>query len=292
MALIRAILIGTKEKFMTCNADNIGKALFSNLIAGEDFSIPEVDFSDPKWALPASLESALQSDVKSVELEDLTERRVGGDGSVDALVEFASAHLKEEFDKGRITGAEYTKAYTSIMTAAMQTGLQFLLQRDAVRWAGITAQIQALTTRVNLETAKAQFIAAKASVRATEAQYANQVIDLSIKDSNYCISQYNLNSVLPQQLILTKEQTEAARAQTMDTRTDGSPVRGSVGKQKDLYTQQITSYQRSSEINAAQMFKDAWIAHKSIDEGIDTPASFNANSISQVLASIKSKNGL
>ena len=277
MALIRAILIGTKEKIMTCNADNIGKALFSNLIAGEDFSIPEVDFSDPKWALPASLDTALQADVKSVELEDLTERRVGGDGSVDALMEFASAHLKEEFDKGRITGAEYTKAYTSIMTAAMQTGLQFLLQRDAVRWAGITAQIQALATRVNLETAKAQFIAAKASVRATEAQYANLVIDLSIKDSNYCLIQ---------------EQIEAARAQTMETRTDGSPVRGSVGKQKDLYTQQITSYQRSSEINAAQMFKDAWIAHKSIDEGIDTPASFNANSISQVLASIKTKNGL
>ena len=277
MALIRAILIGTKEKFMTCNADTIGKTLFRNLIVGEDFSIPEVDFSDPKWALPASLESALQSDVKSVELEDLTERRVGGDGSVDALMEFASAHLKEEFDKGRITGAEYTKAYTSIMTAAMQTGLQFLLQRDAVRWAGITAQIQALASKVNLETAKAQFIAAKASVGATEAQYANQVIDLSIKDSNYCLIQ---------------EQTEAARAQTLATRTDGSPVRGSVGKQKDLYTQQITSYQRSSEINAAQMFKDAWIAHKSIDEGIDTPASFNANSISQVLASIKTKNGL
>ena len=277
MALIRAILIGTKEKIMTCNADNIGKTLFRNLILGEDFSIPDVDFSDPKWSLPASLENALQSDVKSVDLEDLTERRVGGDGSVDALMEFASAHLKEEFEKGRITGAEYTKAYTSIMTAAMQTGLQFLLQRDAVRWAGITAQIQALATRVNLETAKAQFIAAKASVRSTEAQYANQVIDLSIKDSNYCLIQ---------------EQTEAARAQTLETRTDGSPVRGSVGKQKDLYTQQITSYQRSSEINAAQMFKDAWIAHKSIDEGIDTPASFNANSISQVLASIKTKNGL
>ena len=277
MALIRAILIGTKEKIMTCNADNIGKALFSNLIAGEDFSIPEVDFSDPKWALPASLDTALQADVKSVELEDLTERRVGGDGSVDALMEFASAHLKEEFEKGRITGAEYTKAYTSIMTAAMQTGLQFLLQRDAVRWAGITAQIQALATRVNLETSKAQFIATKASARATEAQYANQVIDLSIKDSNYCLIQ---------------EQIEAARAQTMETRTDGSPVRGSVGKQKDLYTQQITSYQRSSEINAAQMFKDAWIAHKSIDEGIDTPASFNATSISEVLASIKTNNGL
>ena len=262
---------------MTCNADTIGKTLFRNLIVGEDFSIPEIDFSDPKWALPASLDTALQADVKSVELEDLTERRVGGDGSVDALMEFASAHLKEEFEKGRITGAEYTKAYTSIMTAAMQTGLQFLLQRDAVRWAGITAQIQALASKVNLETAKAQFITTKASARATEAQYANQVIDLSIKDSNYCLIQ---------------EQIEAARAQTMETRTDGSPVRGSVGKQKDLYTQQITSYQRSSEINAAQMFKDAWIAHKSIDEGIDTPASFNANSISQVLASIKTKNGL
>lgn len=52
--------------------------------------------------------------------------------------------------------------------------------------------------------------------------------------------QYKLNSMMPSQNTLTKEQAEAARAQTMDVRSDGlTPVSGMVGKQKDDITLDI-----------------------------------------------------
>lgn len=103
---------------------------------------------------------------------------------------------------------------------------------------------------------------------------------------------YSLNQMMPAQLRLLDEQKEVQRAQTLDIREDGQFVSGSLGKQKQLYSQQISSYQRSSEINAAKLFTDAWISHKAVDEGIDTPGSFNAANISQVLSSVKNNNGL
>ena len=98
--------------------------------------------------------------------------------------------------------------------------------------------------------------------------------------------------MLPQQLKLIIEQTEAQRAQTLDTRTDGTVVKGSVGKQKELYSQQITSYQRDAEVKASKLFTDAWITQKTIDEGLNPPNGFTNASIDTILTKLKSNNGL
>lgn len=91
---------------------------------------------------------------------------------------------------------------------------------------------------------------------------------------------------------LIREQIEVARAQTLDTRTDGTPIIGSVGKQKDLYNQQITSYQRDAEVKAAKLFTDSWITQKTLDEGLTAPSNFQNPSIDTILARIKTNNGL
>ena len=85
---------------------------------------------------------------------------------------------------------------------------------------------------------------------------------------------------------------EVQRAQTMDTRTNGVAIRGSVGKQKDLYTQQITSYQRDAEVKAAKLFTDAWITQKTIDEGLLPPGAFRNDSINVILRNIKANNDI
>jgi hypothetical protein len=60
-----------------------------------------------------------------------------------------------------------------------------------------------------------------------------------------------------------------------------------VGKQKDLYTQQITSYQRDGEIKGAKLFTDAWITMKTLDEGLAAPTNFSNASLDAVLDTIK-----
>ena len=105
-------------------------------------------------------------------------------------------------------------------------------------------------------------------------------------------AEYNKNTMLPAQLKLTQEQTETQRAQTLNTRTDGSTVVGYVGKQKDLYSQQIDSYKRDAEIKAAKLVSDGWMTQKTIDEAALTPSSFQQNMVDAVLQHVKRNNGL
>ena len=125
----------------------------------------------------------------------------------------------------------------------------------------------------------------------SKAGYALTKLKLSTESVTYCTAQYNLTNMLPQQLANVKEQTEAQRAQTLDTRTDGVAVVGVLGKQKALYSQQITSYQRDSEVKASKLFTDAWITMKTIDEGLLPPSGFQNSSLDQILTTLKTNNG-
>lgn len=109
---------------------------------------------------------------------------------------------------------------------------------------------------------------------------------------NVASTQYTLDNILPAQLTLIKEQGEVQRAQTLDTRSDTTPVAGSVKSQKDLYAQQVVSYQRSSEVNAAKIFIDSWVADSALQDSPIVPAAFTAANISAVLTSIKTNNNL
>jgi hypothetical protein len=73
---------------------------------------------------------------------------------------------------------------------------------------------------------------------------------------------------------------------------DGTAVTGVLGKQKALYSQQITSYQRDSELKAARIWSDAWITQKTIDEGLVPPDTFTNTNVNAVLQTVRTNNNL
>ena len=112
-------------------------------------------------------------------------------------------------------------------------------------------------------------------------------------EANTDIAEYNLSSLLPAQLTLVKEQGEVQRAQTLDVRSDAIPVSGSVKSQKDLYSQQVISYQRSAQLNAAKVFADAFTAESALTDGAGgSPVAINATNVSAVLTTLRTANGL
>lgn len=298
---------------MSCSAEVEANRLLEELTKGDDFTLPDIDMSGPEWDIPGGDSSPIFGAITKITNESLTTREVGGSGTFDALMESAHNHLKAEFKANRITGGEYTKAYIAMMESCMSNAVQFLLGRDQAYWAAALAQIQAVTARVTLATSKAQYILAKIQALSAKSEYALTKMKIATESETYCVAQYNLSTMLPQQLQMlknqttqvaeqtkltteqinmTKEQTEAQRAQTLDTRTDGAVVKGSVGKQKELYSQQITSYQRDAEVKASKLFTDAWITQKTIDEGLNPPNGFTNSSIDTILSKLKSNNGL
>lgn len=277
---------------MSCSAEVEANRLLEELTKGDDFTLPDIDMSGPEWDIPGGDDSPIFGAIDKISNESLTTREVGGSGTFDALMESAHNHLKAEFKANRITGGEYTKAYIAMMESCMSNAVQFLLGRDQAYWAAAMAQIQAVTARVQLATTKAQFVLAKIQALSAKSEYALTKMKIATESETYCAALFNANQMLPQQLKLLTEQTEAQRAQTLDTRTDGAVVKGSVGKQKELYSQQITSYQRDAEVKASKLFTDAWITQKTIDEGLNPPNGFTNASIDTILTKLKSNNGL
>lgn len=277
---------------MSCSAEVEANRLLEELTKSDDFTLPDIDMSGPEWDIPGGDNSPIFDAITKVTNESLTTREVGGSGTFDALMESAHNHLKAEFKANRITGGEYTKAYIAMMEACMSNAVQFLLGRDQAYWAAAMAQIQAVTARVQLATSKAQFVLAKIQALSAKSEYALTKLKIATESETYCAALFNANQMLPQQLKLITEQTEAQRAQTLDTRSDGATVTGSVGKQKELYSQQITSYQRDAEVKASKLFTDAWITQKTIDEGLNPPNGFTNASIDTILTKLKTNNGL
>lgn len=277
---------------MSCSAEVEANRLLEELTKGDDFTLPDIDMSGPEWDIPGGDDSPIFGAIDKISNESLTTREVGGSGTFDALMESAHNHLKAEFKANRITGGEYTKAYIAMMESCMSNAVQFLLGRDQAYWVAAMAQIQAVTARVTLATSKAQFVLAKIQALSAKSEYALTKMKIATESETYCAALFNASQMLPQQLKLLTEQTEAQRAQTLDTRTDGAVVKGSVGKQKELYSQQITSYQRDAEVKASKLFTDAWITQKTIDEGLNPPNGFTNASIDTILTKLKSNNGL
>jgi len=306
---------------MSNGAEIVADALMDSLLTGETFTVPTVDLNDPAFNFPSIVGNPLYNAVSELTNEDLTTRTVGGSGTYDAIMASQAAHLKDEFNQGRITGAEYTKAYIALAQAAAGQAIQFLLGKDQAYWASVIAQGQALTARVQLETAKAQLAIALIEVNNQRATFALNKIRLATEDAQYGVvkytlstklpaevamiasqklnvekttevAAYNLTSLMPAQLILIKEQGEVQRAQTKDTRADGSAVAGSVKSQKDLYAQQVISYQRSSQINAAKVWVDSWVADSALQDSPTVPTGFTSTNIGSVLTTLKTTNNL
>lgn len=267
------------------------KEILEYLTDDLNISLPVIDWDDPIWQLPFDENSPLFQNIPSVSLVDLTDGCVTGEGVFDKLMMSAKQHLLLEFQAGRITAGDYTKAYISLVEMVMQNATQFLLQKDQAFWQAQVAQLQAFTALVQTQTAKADYAKTVLESQTAGAAYALTTMKLSTEDQAYGTAEYNLSNILPQQFKMVQEQTEAARAQTLDNRTDGSPVTGALGKQKQLYDQQITSYKRDAEVKSGRMFTDAWTAMKTIDEGLLPPDGFSNASIDQVLTKIKTENG-
>lgn len=277
---------------VTTEAKDLADVILAQL--GEDFNIPAVDLTGVEYDIPSDVASIF-SDTNAPSLLDvnaLTDGTVGGEGAFDKIMSSHKAHIKEQYELGLITGDQYTKAYIELTTAALSSGVQMVLGRDATYWQaqlvrlqGRKAEIEAVTARVQLGIAKAQLAAANRQAQMVNAQYVLTLMQTSVEDAKY--------RLIHDQMDMIKEQTEAQRGQTLDTRSDGvTPITGSVGKQKELYDQQIDSYLKDAKQKVAKLYMDAWTVQRTTDEAFTPPNQFTNTEIEAVLLSLRTTNNL
>ena len=298
-------------------AHTLAGTLLTSLTAGVNFTIPTVNLSAVTFTQPATT-GPLYAVVAPISFDDLTTGVVGGTGVFDQLMVSLVSHLKIEYAANRISGAEYTKAYVGIITAALQTAQQFLLSKDQAYWQALLVQAQAraadvelIKARVDLEGTRVNLVRAQFEAATTEVNYGLTKMKISTEDATYAnlvlqgdnLAKQTLNLtkqgqgldytndfILPEQKKLLSEQSEVQRAQTMNSRSvtgGGGTIEGLIGSQKDLYAQQIISYKRDAETKAVKIWADAYVTQMTVLDGVTTPFQFNQDNINEVLAKLK-----
>lgn len=306
-------------------SNTLSQEIYTSLVSDLNLTLPALpSLSGPEFTQPTTTGNELYGNISKIANADLTTAVVGGTGIFDVLMTAMKAHLAQEHQAGRITGDQYTKAYIATTTQALEIGTQFLLNREQTYWQSLLVQTQAqrgeverVMARVQLEIAKASLYQAHAQAKVqnqlSAAQYALAKMNLSIADKDFLIkgvqkliadqdeklrieqvngAGYNNTHILPAQKKLLEEQVEVQRAQTLNTRTDGQSVAGAVGKQKDLYTQQIDSYKKSDQYKVAKIVTDAWITRKTLDEGAPIPTALTDANLNQLMNVLRSTNGM
>lgn len=253
---------------------------------GEAINIPVVDLTGSNYQLPTELGNPLYSVIERHSVEKLTTGVIDGTGAFDRIMSSLKEHLKDQYERGLITGDQYTKAYIEMTNLALNAAVQFMTAVEQSYWQNALVQQQArraevetVTARVLLDTQKMQYAAAAAQKEILEVQLVQGKLGIANEDMRY--------EVTHAQMELVNEQRESARAQTLNTRTDGSAVVGVMGKQRDLYTQQIDSFQKDAAYKVGKMYLDSWLTQKTIDEGLTPPTELTNVNVNTVLGRLR-----
>lgn len=177
-----------------------------------------------------------------ITVADLTSGTADGTGVFDILMKANKAHLEQEYAKNRITGADYAKAYLSMVQATMQGAISFLTERDQIAFKAELLEAQIATEKQQEKV----LIAQECKLRA---EY-----DLTLAT----ITKTGKETDLLNQKMLTE------KAQTTDLGVDDNSV---IGKQKKLYQAQTDGFARDAEQKAAKIMIDTWNARRMTDDG-------------------------
>ena len=330
-------------------SDELAKEMLSNIIGEKNFDIDDIEWDDSKVTVPEDLMSKWKTDVDPVTIEELTSRQAFGSGIFDALMQSVHNHLKIEYDKNRITGAEYATTYTKLTEAAMANAVQFCLQKNQAYFQGILAQAQAISAGIQAQiaaiSAKVQLAKVKAEALGVAAQYALTAMKLSTEDAQHALTckqqavaeaqallaSYqaklmnpaptgedvgkNIDYLIKQQQLESSQNQARLSGYQADAQNPSLPANNNAnidfklklaqkdqidkniqhiakqmeveGAQKLLYDQQKISFQRKSEKDVADLFSNAYIAMKSVDEGLAIPKALSGASINEVLQTLK-----
>ncbi len=156
------------------------------------------------------------------------------------------------------------------------------------------AQVNAITSQTNYANAKLQLSKTLQEINTLEARQA-------VDEANYDEAYTKTHDTLPgggapaghtgrdfdlkeaalitatKQQALLDAQINVQRAQTYDTNTDTTPVAGVIGVQKNLYNQQITSYQLDGKNKGVKVLADLWTSAKALDDSVASPGPLAAN---------------
>lgn len=211
------------------------------------------EFVVPDWETIKGLE-----EICPMTVGDLTTGIVGGTGVFDEIMKAVTAHLHAQFEKNRITGADYAKVYLGSVQAAMQQGIAFLMGKDKAYLENLALQEAVRLALIMRTRALAELELVRANLQIAQYTAIKMQLEAYTARNQYALSKMALvsgyNGVLTSeaQVLLIGEQYETQRAQIRDTNSAGQPILGILLYEKNLKRAQTQLVEEQYESQRGQ----------------------------------------
>ena len=156
-----------------------------------------------------------------LDIRSLSTGESAGSGLYEELMRAGNSHILQEFKAGRIVGESYANVYLGAMQANLSSAIQYLLQYE--------------TVNKNLEVLDEQI---------KQNQKQNELLELQKEQLSIAnaTAKYNLDVMLPAQLLQLKKQTELVVEQVNQAIAQTAQITAQTAltkKQQDLVDEQI-----------------------------------------------------
>jgi hypothetical protein len=205
-----------------------------------------------------------------LDIRSLSTGESAGSGLYEELMRAGNSHILQEFKAGRIVGEAYASVYLGAMQANLSAAIQYLLQYE--------------TVNKNLEVLDEQI---------KQNQKQNELLELQKEQLSIAnaTAKYNLDVMLPAQLLQLKKQTELVVEQVNQATAQTAQITAQIAltkKQQDLVDEQIRDAKDkhtnpTGGLNKAQydklMAEKAIADQKLITEKAQTSSSINGTAV-------------
>lgn len=205
-----------------------------------------------------------------LDIRSLSTGESAGSGLYEELMRAGNSHILQEFKAGRIVGEAYASVYLGAMQANLSAAIQYLLQYE--------------TVNKNLEVLDEQI---------KQNQKQNELLELQKEQLSIAnaTAKYNLDVMLPAQLLQLKKQTELVVEQVNQAIAQTAQITAQTAltkKQQDLVNEQIRDAKDkhtnpTGGLNKAQydklMAEKAIADQKLITEKAQTSSSINGTAV-------------
>ena len=208
-----------EDYLVDCSIEDIGldaDILYKALLGDQCFCItdicpPPIDLSGSEWELPIDPNGDMFKSIDRVSIEQLTNSQKTG--VFDVIAASIKDLIQDEHEKGRITGADYSRSYTSLLDSALTNATQFLLQKDIAHWQAQKGLFEAWQTRAEVELVKHNIALAQMQQLNQQIEFANGKMQMTVLKENYCTAIANRDVTIPKQAELTDTQIDLYKQQ-------------------------------------------------------------------------------
>lgn len=165
-----------------------------------------------------------------IKTTDVTTGEAKGRGFYDELMRTSKSHLQEEYEAGRITGADYSNVYLSVMASNLQTASSFILQYEINNKQLEIAEEQRKNAikQNELLTAQITQIASQTALTDDELTRLRPLQELQAQHQNTLLQSQNSGQIAQNTLLTSQNIGQLAQNEL-------------VAKQEDLLDEQIKS---------------------------------------------------